>query len=88
MQQLEGEHTTSRSSLLDYLNQNFPANQWHSGYENGTNEVVARWSDTSLMHHFFTQHAVNVFVEGSVFYMFKYEMCLTDTWKEEIKEAR
>jgi hypothetical protein len=91
------------SPLQAYLNRQFPAELWaaaKSGAAAGRGENADEeaggaqgkegrvWRDKDLMEHFFTLYGVNVFTEGSIFYQFKYEMCLTENWNEEVKEAR
>lgn len=76
------------SPLRAYLNRNFPAALWREKVDQGEDQEKKGWTDKDLMEHFFTLFGVNVFTEGSIFYQFKYEMCLTETWNEEVKEAR
>ncbi len=76
------------SPLRAYLDRNFPAALWREKVDQGEDQEKKGWTDKDLMEHFFTLFGVNVFTEGSIFYQFKYEMCLTETWNEEVKEAR
>jgi len=90
------EATGVSSPLCNYLTSHFPPSCWVSVDEDirgrnlpgGGNSLKNKWSDRELMEHFFTRFAVNVFTEGSVFYQFKYDMSLTESWNEEVKEAR
>ncbi len=80
--------TSTSSPLRAYLDRNFPAALWREKVDQGEDQEKKGWTDKDLMEHFFTLFGVNVFTEGSIFYQFKYEMCLTETWNEEVKEAR
>lgn len=76
--------SSSGSPLRDYLARHFPADRW---VEEGQ-KPAQTWTDRDLMEHFFTLYGVSVITEGSLFYQFKYQMCLTESWNEEVKEAR
>ena len=79
-------------SLRSYLWKHFPPHLWTESKlqadSTSREDGGSRWTDTEMMHHFFTQYGVNIFIEASIFYLFKYEMTIADNWKDEIREAR